>query len=194
MSQEIPKNPSPEEIKRLKEEQEYKELCADYLAIHPDPVISPENLREAGPEITELETMVASFESSYSLAELHAVVDISPDLGMSFEYAYDLADPKRTEENLKKLYEKDNPKFIEVYKQRLADVKAIILTSEDAKIYKMRMAAAEALKPITAMLDTLEKKTNISAEKLEEIKEKSKLLTRAVGGVIKGKNKISHIK
>lgn len=69
--------PNPDEIKRLKEEQENDELCADYLARHPEPVISPEDLRECGPEIVEFEAMIATFESTHSLVELHSLVDLS---------------------------------------------------------------------------------------------------------------------
>ena len=53
------------------------ERLADYLARHPDPVISPENLREAGLEITKFENMVALFESTHSLTELHSIIDLT---------------------------------------------------------------------------------------------------------------------
>lgn len=68
---------SPEE-KRRKQEQEDAELLADYLARHPEPVISPENLREAEPEIAQFESMITSFESTHSLTELNSIIDLSP--------------------------------------------------------------------------------------------------------------------
>ena len=64
----------------LKEQQEREdaEQLADYLARHPEPVISKENLREAGPEIIEFEAMIALFESMHSLEELHSIIDLTP--------------------------------------------------------------------------------------------------------------------
>jgi len=66
-----------EEIKR-QQEKEDSEFLADYLARHPEPVISPEGLREAGPEIIELERMFISFESEHSLEELNLIIDLTP--------------------------------------------------------------------------------------------------------------------
>jgi|SRR3989344_6424184 len=68
---------SPEE-KRRKQEQEDAELLADYLARHPEPVISQENLREVEPEITQFESMVTLFESTHSLSKLHLIIDLTP--------------------------------------------------------------------------------------------------------------------
>jgi len=65
---------SPEEQK----EQYEAELLADYFARCPEPVIAPEDIREAGPEIAEFEGLIASFESTHSLAELHAITDLTP--------------------------------------------------------------------------------------------------------------------
>ena len=68
---------TPQELKQ-QQEREDAERLVDYLARHPDPVISPENLREAGPEIAEFEALVVSFESMHSLAELHSIIDLTP--------------------------------------------------------------------------------------------------------------------
>jgi hypothetical protein len=68
---------SPED-KRRKQEQKDAELLADHLARHPEPVISPENLREAEPEIAQFESMIAVFESTHSLAELHSIINLTP--------------------------------------------------------------------------------------------------------------------
>ena len=37
------------------------------------------NLRECGPEIAEFEAMLVSFESAYSLAELHLIIELKPE-------------------------------------------------------------------------------------------------------------------
>lgn len=75
MNETISMGLSPEE-KKKQQEREDAELLADYLARHP--VISPENLREAGPEIAQFESMIALFESTHSLPELHSIIDLTP--------------------------------------------------------------------------------------------------------------------
>jgi hypothetical protein len=60
------------------QEREDAEQLADYLARHPEPVISKEDLREAGPEIVEFEAMVALFESMHSLEELYSIIELTP--------------------------------------------------------------------------------------------------------------------
>jgi len=77
MNEGININFDPEEEKRKQEEKE-AELLADYLARYPENVILPENLREAGPEIAQFESLVNSFESTHSLAELHSIIDLTP--------------------------------------------------------------------------------------------------------------------
>jgi hypothetical protein len=63
-----------------KEQQDIEgsEQLADYLLKHPEPIISKEDLREAGPEIVEFEHMITSFETMHSLEELHSVIDLTP--------------------------------------------------------------------------------------------------------------------
>lgn len=78
MNEGINKNQNSKEQTKLEQDREDTEWKADYYARHPEPVISPENLREAGPEIAEFEAMVAKFESTYSLKELNAIVDLAP--------------------------------------------------------------------------------------------------------------------
>lgn len=70
------KEPNAEE-QNLSEEQEeqYKQWMKD----HPETVIAPEDLRECGPEIAEFEEMLASFELTHSLAELHLIIDLKPE-------------------------------------------------------------------------------------------------------------------
>jgi len=59
------------------QDREDTEQLADYLARHPEPVISKEDLREAGPEIVEFEAMIALFESMHSLVDLHSIIDLA---------------------------------------------------------------------------------------------------------------------
>ncbi|MFA6524405.1 MAG: hypothetical protein WC264_02010 [Candidatus Paceibacterota bacterium] len=66
-----------EEIKG-QQEKENSEFLANYLLRHPEPVISPESLREAGTEIMELEEMFISFELKHSLEELSSIIDLTP--------------------------------------------------------------------------------------------------------------------
>ncbi|MFA5936573.1 MAG: hypothetical protein WC822_01705 [Candidatus Paceibacterota bacterium] len=74
MNEKINMSPNPKE----QQEREDAELLSDYLARHPEPVISKENLREAGPEIVEFEAMIALFESMHSLEELRSIIDLTP--------------------------------------------------------------------------------------------------------------------
>ena len=60
------------------EEQDGDELCADFLARHPEKVVLPEERRECGPEVARFEEMVASFESTHSLAELNSITILDP--------------------------------------------------------------------------------------------------------------------
>ncbi|MFA6076783.1 MAG: hypothetical protein WC735_01765 [Candidatus Paceibacterota bacterium] len=74
-------SPSPEQLKRLEKERQGKEdaeRLADYLARHPEPVISPENLRDCAQEVTNFEFLVGIFESRFSLAELNSIIDLTP--------------------------------------------------------------------------------------------------------------------
>jgi hypothetical protein len=77
MNEIINMNPNPEKNGR-RQEQEDAEQLADYLARHPEPVISKEDLREAEPEIIEFESMIALFESVHSLTELNSIIDLTP--------------------------------------------------------------------------------------------------------------------
>jgi len=77
MNETINMGTSPEELKRLQDAKD-AELLAEYLARHPEPVISRENLREAGPEIAQFESMISLFESTHSLMELNLITDLTP--------------------------------------------------------------------------------------------------------------------
>lgn len=168
--------PSPEE-KKKQQEQEDAERLADHLARHPEPIISPANLEEDEPKIAELEAMIASFEATHSLAELHAIVDLSPDLATLFKHADDLADPQRIENDIE-AYKKHNPGYVEIYKAKIAAARAIVLAPEDARRFEIRMAAKKDLVPIIAKLSTIRNK---------ELEAKCKRLQRAVGSINNGK-------
>ncbi len=73
---EKPKNElTPEEQEKQDQEAQYEQWMKD----HPETVTTPEKLRECAPEITAFEEMIASFEATYSLAELHAIIDLKPE-------------------------------------------------------------------------------------------------------------------
>ncbi len=135
----IPTGPSPEEQKRL-EEQEEAERLAYFLQTHPEPGKALEK-RECGPEIKEFESKIKLFESEYSLEELTAIV---------------------TPEDLER----------------------------DERTNALRYYAKKALGPIVFQLNALEKETDISQEKLQELKVKYKRLSQAVG--IINNNKVDH--
>ncbi|MEK7586607.1 MAG: hypothetical protein AAB453_01930 [Patescibacteria group bacterium] len=68
-------NPFNEPSLSAEQEEQYEQWMKD----HPETVIAPENLRECGPEIAEFEAMLVSFESAYSLAELHLIIELKPE-------------------------------------------------------------------------------------------------------------------
>lgn len=51
---------------------------------NPELLVSLDNLREAGPEIKEIEDMIASFEAAHSLEELHSITEIGPGEEVNF--------------------------------------------------------------------------------------------------------------
>lgn len=190
------RTPTPEELRQqslAKEEREDDERWADYIKRHPVPVILKEDLREAGPEITEFEAMVSKFEAIHSLEKLHSITAISTDLATLFDCADDLSDERRIEDNIMD-YEKYNPGFIPEYKEKIAAARAIILTPEEKEKFEIKVAAKRDLAPIVAKLNTLQKETNISADKYEELNEKKERLARAVGMINKtiNPNKVDH--
>ena len=135
MNEKININPNPKE----QQEREDAEQLADYLTRHPEPVISKEGLREAGPEIVEFEAMITLFESMHHLEELNSIIDLTP---------------------------------------------------AEAPKHPTREPARIALIPIVAKLNTLKKETDITPEKLEEVKAKYMRISRAVG--IINNNKVDH--
>jgi hypothetical protein len=71
MSEKIPYQTRPEE--RAREEQVEWWMQKQYRAVEA-PLTS---LRESGPDIAALEQLIAAFESTYSLEDLHAIVELT---------------------------------------------------------------------------------------------------------------------
>ncbi|MBU1349243.1 hypothetical protein KJ781_04220 [Patescibacteria group bacterium] len=75
----MPKAPPPMEAKELTTEERHAEQLAAWLKDHPpQQVVPPELRKESGEMVEQFRTMVSSFESDYPLAELHAVIDLTP--------------------------------------------------------------------------------------------------------------------
>lgn len=116
-----------------------------------------EDLREEGLKFEEL---LESFESVHSLEELHAIVDLSPELHA--------------------LFGDDRGMSVEEIELAMKN-----LSPEDARAYVARTNAKKDLIPIVAKLTVLIE--IISPEKYKELKEKYMRLSRAVGMINKGK-------
>jgi hypothetical protein len=69
-----PPAPSPEELQTQEEEARYQA----WMDAHPETVVGPEALRNCEAEVAEFEAMIASYEATYSLTELHAITDLTP--------------------------------------------------------------------------------------------------------------------
>lgn len=189
MNENINMGLSPEEKKR-QQEKEDEEFLADYFARHPEVVIAPENRREAEPEIAEFKEMIATFEARHSLVELHNIVDLSPELNTVFEFAKVLSlTPEERIASLVLIALKE-PEYAKKQMEKIAVAKAIVLTPEDKKMYEIRIAAKEDIILISTKLDVIEKETNISKDKHEELKAEYKRLSKAIG--IINKNKVDH--
>jgi len=61
------------------EDPEEEERYRQWMEDHPEPKLPQERLTESGPKIAQFEMLVSSFEATYSLAELHAIVDLRPE-------------------------------------------------------------------------------------------------------------------
>lgn len=121
------------------QEKEDDDLLALWLKDHPEKVITPESLRESGYDIAAFENMIDVFTAKHSLAELNAIVDLTP---------------------------------------------------EAAPQHPVREPARVALNPIYAKLVVIENKTNVSPEKLAELKAKFRVISQAVGTI--NNNKVRH--
>jgi len=176
--------PNPKE-QRILQEKEDAELLAAHFAIHQKQLDPPVNLGEAGPEITEFKNMIASFESTHSLDELHSIIEISPELALLFKYADDLASPQKIEDAIA-CYKENNPPYVEVYKKKIAEARAITLIPEENRKFKIRMEAKKEIAPIVAKLNIFK-----GNKRYEELRAEYMRLARAIG-IIGRDNKIDH--
>ena len=81
MTIENPTPKTPEELE-IEEKEKREALCAQYAELIQDCEklwTPPADLRESGPEIAEFESMVLGFEKTYSIADLHSIVDLTQD-------------------------------------------------------------------------------------------------------------------
>ncbi|MDO8659860.1 MAG: hypothetical protein Q7K54_04665 [Candidatus Parcubacteria bacterium] len=189
-------SPSPEEVKKMWERLEEKskkaeinnsrendEWEADYLTRHP--TLPKETSRERGSEVKKLDVLIDIFESTHSLEELNAIVEISSDLEILFTKDFDLSSEKNIE-NAIALYEQHNPGYVEIYKKKMADIKAIVLSPEEARKLKIRIAAKKDLTPIVEILRDLSE----SNKDYKRLKARCSILMKAVGSL--NKKKINH--
>lgn len=119
------------------QEKEDDDLLALWKKDHPEVV--PERLWESGYDIASFENMVDIFTAEHSLAELNAIVDLTP---------------------------------------------------EAAPQHPVREPARVALNRIYSKLVVIENKTNVSPEKLAELKAKFRVISQAVGMI--NNNKVWH--
>ena len=75
MNEGIPQEPTPEELELQEQEDRYQH----WMRTHPVAEIPIEERREAGPEIAEFEEMLAEFEATHSLSELHSITELNPE-------------------------------------------------------------------------------------------------------------------
>jgi hypothetical protein len=176
---------------KAKQEKRDAERAEAYFVSHPEQLVTPTTLKEAGPEIAEFEGMIASFESTHSLEKLHSIVDLSPDLTELFNRADDLEDPEREKKAIE-TYEKHNPGYVAVYKENMDRARAIVLSPEDTNVFETRRAAKKDLKKIKEKLDVLQKNTSISKDKYEELKNTYRPLARALGSIKINTNRVDH--
>lgn len=193
MNEQMGNGPSLEEKQRLDkiaQDQADEELLQNYLATQPDALDPTKDLKEeAGPLIEDFETLLNSFEATYSLEDLRSIVDISPDLSELFLFTPILADLQRIENDIQ-TYERYNPSYIPIYKEKIAKLQALILIPEEKRKYELRMAARKDLNDISPVLLAIKNHTTVSAEQLEILTKKFKYLSNAVGTV--RNNKVIH--
>ena len=167
------------------ETEEYPELEAEHFKRHPDQVAKPEVLRDCGPEVEKLEGLMGEFEARHSLAELNAITEISPELFRLFERADELESPKKVEDAIK-LYERNNPAYVETYKAKIAALRAIVLSPDEARKFEIRRAAMKDMKEISILSEKIRKGTNVSEERFQELQVRYKSISCAVGFMNKG--------
>ncbi|MDO8521294.1 MAG: hypothetical protein Q7S52_04215 [bacterium] len=156
--EQAPKQLSPQE---QVEEERYQQ----YLKDHPEPELLNKELAESGPQIAQFEKLIASFEATYSLAELHTIVDLTPELFALFWGDRDMSPEQKASEINK-------------------------LAPQDAEKYKTRTEAKEALIPIVELRNLFRDDPSVSSEQFAELEEKYMRLSRAIGVI--SNNKVDH--
>lgn len=136
-----------------------------FLKDHPQKIASIETRRDCEQEKHELQVLLQNFEATHSLEELNAIPDVSPELFKLFAHARDMSAEQ-------------------------IETALTLLTPEDAKKYKTRSPAIIDLKPIVALLNKLEKETNITATGMSKLRDAYRILSRAVGMI--NNNKVDH--
>jgi hypothetical protein len=141
------------------------EILACFLKDHPEETAQVETRRDCELEVQEYNILLTKFEEAHSLAELNAIPDVTPEL-------YDL-------------FAHDKVWTAEQIETAFAN-----LSPEDAKRYKTRSPAIKDLIPIVALMNKIEKETNITQTEFAKLKAAYKILSRAVGMI--NNNKIDH--
>jgi hypothetical protein len=180
---EMPKNsPTPEEISQTASiaypAAEHSILVVMYFQRHPVPEAEAPN--DYAPEVEKLEQLMTEFEANHSLAELSAITDLSDDLVQMFNYADVLEDNGKLESAIR-CFELNNPAYVETYKAKIAAVRAISLSPEDARKFEIRRAAMKDAGPIADQVEKIRKETKIPAQELEVLQGKCRRLLNAVG-------------
>jgi hypothetical protein len=154
-----------------------KSYVTDFLIRHPELKIEA---RDCELEVEKVEGLMEEFEAKHSLAELNAITELTPDLALLFEKARELEEPGRVEAAIK-LYESQNPAYVEIYKAKIAKLRAIILSPEDTRKFEIRMAAKKDEAGIVDLVEKIRKETNISKERLDALQVRRKAISNAVG-------------
>lgn len=179
------------------QEGEYSELVAEHFKRHPEQVVALEirivtpEVRECGLEVEKLEGLMSEFEARHPLAELNAIGELSDSLFQVFENAEELENPEKVEASIRCL-ELNNPGYIPTYREKIAAVRATILTPEDVRRFEIRRAAMKDERVIAGLLEQIRNGTDVSQEKLEELRMKTQVLFKAVGFFKKGDRRIGH--
>jgi hypothetical protein len=176
--------PNPEETKRLQDERD-AELEQYFADLEKSKVLV--TLREAGPEIAEFETMIASFRLAHSLEFLNKIGDISPQLAIVFEFTKEISLTLEELDYSLRHVTLSEPKYAENQRRSIAAAKTIDLSLEDKVIYNKRTTAKKDLEDIIKKLNKLK-----GSQDYEKLKAEYSLFAKAVGSISRGSNKVSH--
>jgi hypothetical protein len=136
-----------------------------FLKDHPEKTALVETRRDCEQEVQEFNILLTKFEEAHSLEELDAIPDVTPELYTLFAHDRDMS--------------------AEQIEAALTN-----LSPEEAKKYKTRSPAIKDLKPIVALMNKIEKETNITQSEFDKLRAAYKILSRAVGMI--NNNKVDH--